>query len=141
MFARKIKVAMVFEHPGDEALTMASETTESYEELGLTTASMAQVTVFREETGEIESSVFLSLDELRRHVFEARTIMRTLDEARKLVDGEWKGYRDAARRRNDQVRDGAKDPGSGEDDGCGGEEKGRGSGGGDGEEEGGGEGS
>lgn len=111
---RKIKMAMTFENPDDEFVAMTASpeamaavaeglmkhevTPEVLDrETGMQLTPMAQMTVLRED-GVVETSVFMTKRDLIQHVYECRSILKTMDRAAKLADEEMRVYREQVRR-------------------------------------------
>ena len=112
---RRLKVGLVFEHPDDDniALTASPEaraavaegmlkgemTPEAMDlEMGMAVTAMAQLTITT-KAGVAETSVYMTKGELIRHAYECRAIIKSMDRAAQMADGEWKGYREEIRRR------------------------------------------
>jgi hypothetical protein len=108
-------MAMTFESPDDEFVAMTASpeamaavaeglmkheiTPEVLDrETGMELTPMAQMTVLRED-GAVEASVFMSKRDLIQHIYECRSILKTMDRAAKLADEEMRVYRDQVRRR------------------------------------------
>lgn len=104
---RKIKVGVVFECPDAEyvkiadspevAAAAAEEGMDVDQITGMAVMPFAQLTVFR-RGGHVESSTLLTKDELIRHIYEARAILKSMDKAAELADEHWAGYRKGVRR-------------------------------------------
>lgn len=109
MNGRKIKVGIIFECPDEEFVRMAgspevaaaaaAEGMSVDEATGMSALAFAQLTVFR-RGGHVESSTILTKDELIRHIYEARAVLKSMDRAAELADREWAGYRKGVRRVN-----------------------------------------
>lgn len=111
---RTLRVGMVFVCPDDETLILSgaeakiqvAERLKTRDvddgildlEMGLKVMPFAQVTVSTAD-GAAEASVYMTKDDLRRHVVEARAILRTMDAAAELADAEWVRYRSETRKR------------------------------------------
>ena len=111
---RKVKVGIVFECPEDEFIELAQDpdvkvaVAEEHGEqadidkaMGLQVSSFAQLTIVR-RGGFTEASVFMTKGELIKHIYEARAVLRSMDEAARLADREWAGYRKGLRRERDE---------------------------------------
>ena len=115
---RRVKVSMTFEAVDDEIVSMAMDPEVRIQlardlrtrdvddevvdrEMGIKVTPLAQITVTRED-GAVETSVFMTKDELKHHIFEARAILHTLDPAADLADGVWAKYRRGLSGRRDE---------------------------------------
>lgn len=103
MYGRRVKIGIVFESPEDDMLTIDFEegSQAEFDKACMVTA-FAQMTVTR-RGGHAEAVVTMSKDELRRHIYESRAVLKSMDAAAKLADREWARYRVGVRRKqNDQ---------------------------------------
>lgn len=91
---RVMKVSLAYECVDEEVVKMAEEaaTEAPGEDMGLKAMPLAQVTVLTAE-GHVETSVFMTGDELIRHVYECRAILKAMDAGRDAADGEWALWR------------------------------------------------
>jgi len=87
---RRVKVGMTFECPDDEFLRMSDE------DVPITGLGYMSIT---KEDGSVESAVFLTKEDLERHVYETKAILKSLEEATAIVDRQWQGFK--KRRRGD----------------------------------------
>jgi len=94
---RKVKFSISFECANDDFVAMTAEEQET-PEMGLEVTPVAQMTVLTDDQG-VESSLFMTRDELRRLVFEAVAVYKTMEESARLADVEWARYRQGVRRR------------------------------------------
>ena len=101
MYGRTVTVGMNFVSPDDDALAFQFDNQAEADE-ALKVTAFGQLTVTR-RGGHVEAVVYMTKDELRRHVFEARAVLKSMDEAARLADREWARYREGVRRKqNDQ---------------------------------------
>lgn len=111
---RKVKVGVTFEHPddeqvamagSDEALAVAAQAVGSRDhealdrEMGMRSVAMAQVTVMSRQSsddacvGVDDMVLFMTKDELRRHVCECKAVLRSMDGFEQSADTVMAGYR------------------------------------------------
>lgn len=102
MYGRRIKVGIVFESPEDDMLSVTFEEGDQAEfDKACKVTPFVQLTVTR-RGGHAEAVVTMSKDELRRHVYESRAVLKSMDAAAELADREWARYRKGLRRKDVQ---------------------------------------
>ena len=67
-------------------------------ETGMKVMPLAKITVTT-RAGVPESVLFMNKQELIRHAYACRAIIKSMDRAAELADGEWREYREEIRRR------------------------------------------
>lgn len=124
---KKVTMGVCFESPDDEfvAQTASPEMQEAIiDEMqstgatdkdfdraaGLTTTPLANMVIVSKLPSVDDVTLFMTADELRRHVAEATAVLKTMDEAGRLVDKHMTAYRAGVRRmvRASEERDDAE---------------------------------
>lgn len=112
----KIKIGVTFETPDDEFIAlggtedakvaiaeglMTHEVTDQLidREMGLKSMPIAQLTVTHKSPVSEDRTVFMTEDELRRHIYECRAVLKSMAQFSDLVDVEMKEYRKGVRRK------------------------------------------
>ena len=111
----KLKIGLTFETPMEEYIALGStedakvaiaeglmthEVTDDLidQEMGLRSEVFAQVTLMHKNAFVEDKTVFMTEDELRRHIYECRAALKSMDEFGKLVDKEMGEYRKGVRK-------------------------------------------
>ena len=112
----KVKIGLTFETPDDEYIAMGAgeeakvaiaeglmthEITEELidQEMGLGSIPIAQLTIQTKSPITENKTVFMTKDELRRHIYECQAALKTMDPFGKLVDDQMAKYREGVRKK------------------------------------------
>lgn len=115
---QKVKVGVTFETPDDQFISMGAdedakvaiaEGLMTYEvtdelidkEMGLKATPIVQLTVTHKSPVTEDRTVFMTEDELRRHIYECRAVLKSMNQFSNLVDVEMKEYRKGVRRKSE----------------------------------------
>lgn len=100
MYGRKVKIGAITEIPDDKTILDTHFENEAQAEEALKSTSFAQMVTTR-RGGHVESVVYMDEDELLRHIFEARSVLKAMREFAKLADREWSRYHKGRRKKKD----------------------------------------
>jgi len=104
---RTIRASAAFDCVDDEVISASIDVVpdKAVRENGLMPVSLGQITVTNAD-GRVESSVYLTDEELERHIYELRSVLLVMRRARDIADIGWRKYRELVYQRQ---RDGEED--------------------------------